>query len=789
MTRVRVALSKFPLAMIAVLLLGFIVIPTVSAPPARADLCSSPPTPANPWSDSWSLAYAPPTTSDGKIAIEPPEDPFAEGSSTRLTQWYGTNYQIFAYDPSCNMGRDYVYNMMAGQQTDTYRIATIPYATASAVTTIAMGGSWRTDLDNAVSEVTGALGEGMFNALAGVFFTIAAVVAFWASRRGDVPRVMTNFMWGLAVLAMAGISINSSAALTEAVDGTVDSVVQTAGDTVPGGPADKERDEPLTGNQSGAAQDAQDERVSNVLGNLDAINRDVLYRGWLEAELGSADGVAATKYGPQLYKSTHLTYWEGYTVLHDPNGKGQEIIDTKAESFKETVENIKDEDPQAYAYINGKDTHRTSTILWAILQTFLSLPFYIIAMAAVAVALVTVRIVVMLLPVIALGGTLEITRGWFLGIVQKYSGNIVKAPFAFIGALVNVAAVGALFRTALPAWAKLFFAIVLMIILWGMVKPQVTPIPLARAGMGVIRKGASLLAMRRMMSGGAQQQAPSPSPTDKSNASPSANRSTAQKPVAQGQDAPQFTRPSRYRDRYVNHGRTYVPASASVPVERVGGGADQAPAAGDSHSLPVPRTADSRALPAAGSTDTAAPRGAELDGYTPAAGVDTRTPAPAPRGLEAWLQGPARQLPAAPSTRQAPEVPVVRARSVGTPPTHSAPGAERPSGRPTSTSVPAQAPTEAPAPAPASPEREAAAAAGSPARSQGPTEATMPVRDASAPLSPDAIWTPQNPNPSAPQAGGQEGVSEANLTYRADGSRVFQVWTPEAAGSGKGQSS
>src|SRR5699024_11913448 len=101
------------------------------------------------------------------------------------------------------------------------------------------------------------------------------------------------------------------------------------------------------------------------------------------------------------------TWWEGRTVQLDPDGKGQEVIDHKNAAFENTVDAIESADPDAFEHIKGKNVQRTGTIISAILQAWLSLPFYIVAIEAVGFVLLTLRVVVMLLPMLALAGVLE----------------------------------------------------------------------------------------------------------------------------------------------------------------------------------------------------------------------------------------------------------------------------------------------------------------------------------------------------------------------------------------------
>lgn len=762
MTRLKVLRSRIPFPLIAVLFMALVVMPVMLATPARADLCAEQPMPENPWNDQWSRIYAPPVEG-GNISIDPPSDPFEEDSTTRLSQWYGTRYQIVAYDASCNWGTDAIFTMRSEGESSIFNLSGIPFALANGVSVLAIQPDWRESLDGAVQEVTSSLGSGMWASFAGLAITLAAVVALWFAKGGDFPRVATQALWVFVVIGIAGVSITNSSYLTDTTDEATDLVVTTAAQTVPGGPEEKDESE------------TKSVAVSNVLGNLDAINRDVLYRGWAEAQFGSADGVAATKHGESFYKATHLTWWEGRTVMNDPEGKGQEIIDTKKQAFKDTMSAIEKEDPQAFEYIKGKNTSRTGTVIMTLLQTYLTLPFYIIAMAAVGVALMTVRLAVMLLPIIAMAGLLEQTRPWFLGILQKYSGNLVKAPLAFCGALINVAIVGALFRSGLPAWSKLFLAVVMMVLLWGLFKPQVTPIPIARKGFSLARRAGTYLA--GMAAGRAarprddaddsssRNQAPSdPPPGDGGGGSsqrPVAGSEARTLPTGRGRPkelpaAPTATTqapPARAAHR-APEDLGYVPVVVQGPAALPPAPGDRAPESTSREVERSDRTADERYHPAAGTT-----------------GSTTRGTSSRP--IDAWVE----EHPSAPSeTTQRPDEDVRVVYTEGrTPRPTTAPNSAATTGTAGPTAGTSGGTTDGDqhrSPGSQPREQESSMVAG---------YERVQVRDSgsrSEALTPDGVWVP--PKKDA-EDGEREGVSESNLR-RKDGKAVFPIFTPGAAG-------
>src|SRR5690625_1672493 len=757
MTRLQALSNRVPFGLV-VLFLIVVMTPTfLTAQPAHAAICADAPAPANPWNDDFSRIMAPPLDEDGNIAVTPKPDPF-ENSDTPLYEWYGTNYTFSAYDASCNWGTDFIWSVGASGDSSLFAWATYPFAIAYGVTVIVMGDDWKQALDSAVESVTGILGQTMFTALVGIVVTVAGLLAFWAARIGDAPRLFRQFLWVVCLIGVAAISIANPQYFTKTTDTAVTSLVTTAGGVVPDG----------TDGAEEAADDEEATAQDKVLRNLDSINRSVYYRAWLQGQLGDADGVAATEYGPQLFKATHLTWWEGRTVQMDPEGKGQEVIDAKNDAFERTVDAIESADPDAFEHIKGKNVQRTGTIISAILQAWLSLPFYIVAIAAVGVALVTLRVVVMLLPMLALAGMMEPSRMWMLGVLQRYSRNIVIAPLAFAGALVNVTIVGALFRSSLPWAAKVFFAAVIMFVLWGLIKPTVLPGSVASRGASMLRRTMATVAGFKIAGAGQRQPSDTSSGEQKENAS---------------QDDPSGSRTNRGNKSYRPVARAVVRPVAedrSLESARVPEGRQLPSATGGTEAqrrVRVQRTAYGAVPmgPAAGSGVRTEEGPSPSGGYVPAAGTTDAPRSPQERPAEApvrhpWVQASPgaqweqRALPPASASQDS--APRGRAGSTAVPVVYSPAAAQE-----AAPTIPRAAST---APEGRVPEQRGSAAGRT-------TPEQVPVRDHGPVREPDAVWMPES---ARPVAGERDGVSEANLSRNENDEQVFIVWTPEESEGG-----
>src|SRR5699024_11472213 len=95
------------------------------------------------------------------------------------------------------------------------------------------GDDWKQALDSAVESVTGILGQTMFTALVGIVVTVAGLLAFWAARIGDAPRLFRPFLWVVCLIGVAASSIPTPQSFTKPTDTAVTSLVTTAGGVGP----------------------------------------------------------------------------------------------------------------------------------------------------------------------------------------------------------------------------------------------------------------------------------------------------------------------------------------------------------------------------------------------------------------------------------------------------------------------------------------------------------------------------------------------------------------------------
>lgn len=741
--KAKAFLSRLPVGIVLMFLAVTVLVPITSAEPARADLCADAPVPSNPWDHDLSMIYRP-KLEGGVVTTPKPAQAFGADRDTTLAQMYGINYRFVAYDASCNWGTDSLFTFAADTDSSMFAFAEYPVAFATIASVFTLDDSWRNSLDGAVDGVVKELGAGLFASLAGLMILLGGVGVLLGARKGDISKAFTNLMWVIVVIGGVAATMAIPNQITDTSEDALMSVVDTGVAALPGA--------------SDAPEDATS--MSKVGTVIEPLNTDILYRNWLQGQFGSAEGVGAKNYGGQIYKATHLDWWEGRTVINDPTGEGQKIIDAKQKLFKDTVDKIEKEDPRAFEYLKGKNTSRMGSTATAILQAWLTLPFFVIGMLSVGVALVTIRIIVMLLPIILLGGLFEPSRNWMLGVLQKYSGNIVRAPLTFIAALANAAIVSAIYKSDAPAFGKLLLAVVTMIVLWGIAKPQVTPVPLMRSGANGVKKLVTLIAAKKFLDSRAPK-------TATKSATPSASRKAGQQPVA--------------ADRQVSGSPVrgaLGPGGSEVPVRRVNTEAAQQPMPGvpvnrrigGTRKAPETHRLEAGAVPTSGapSAPNADAQRPVSDG--PAAGTTNISPTviPVDRRL------PGRPVSPATSDQGAPQV------TAGTGPT----GAGRPPLSGTTPGSPGGAASDAPGSGSASGAQSSARQEPMADTSWQSSYETLELRDDAAgpgAASGTVIFTPKN----AQRENRQGGVSEGNLSYN-EGKPQFNVWSPAESGTNAG---
>jgi hypothetical protein len=117
------------------------------------------------------------------------------------------------------------------------------------------------------------------------------------------------------------------------------------------------------------------------------------------------------------------------------------LFETKQRSWQVTADKIKDEDPDAYAYLTGERTNRTGEALPALAGTY-TLAFPVFAFALMMAGYLVIRFVVMTAPVWATVATVPQTQGILRSAASVAAAAIVHPVIMAVGASISVLTTG-----------------------------------------------------------------------------------------------------------------------------------------------------------------------------------------------------------------------------------------------------------------------------------------------------------------------------------------------------------
>lgn len=392
----------------------------------------------------------------GMIAPEPDRvvtgDPFTD-PTVSISSVYGYSYTWQVYDTGCADGligwvaaQNDIANWGMGIG------ASIRALTDRAYSEIIDPG-WTLVFDPILETVALKLNTSIRLPWIPLVVTLVAVTILWRAREGAYPAVVSAAAWALVMLGVGAAAVNYPITAAATVDGLVSNAVGSVAKgftTVTGTSA-------TTPAEMAAHQ-------------LDTLNRNTLYANWAKGYFGSADSATAKKYGPALFKASHLTWAESAIVESDPSGQGKQIIDDHHDEWDNVTEQIKDADPRAYAHLTGKQGR------WAAAGTIIVSgicidPFLLVSMIFVLLAYLVIRLVVPILPATTTLALHDATQDK----VRDFSGQVfsllIRGPLFFLAAMVNMTFSVAILNSDISLAMRYLLAGAISYILWKLLNP------------------------------------------------------------------------------------------------------------------------------------------------------------------------------------------------------------------------------------------------------------------------------------------------------------------------------
>ncbi|HEU0127082.1 MAG TPA: hypothetical protein VFQ48_00520, partial [Pseudonocardiaceae bacterium] len=237
--------------------------------------------------------------------------------------------------------------------------------------------------DDLIVSGTVGLYDSVYAPWFGLIAVLLAIVLFRSIWRGDLATVSRRAGWALAGIWLAAATYLTPLLYTQVLD---EVLVQGSNQV-------------RTGFLAEVGVEQRD-----ALPTL--LHEQIVYRNWLRGEFGSPDGPQAQQLGRELVRAQAYTKDEIAAGADDPSSG-------VAERKKQEYEAIAARTGSAYGYFQGIDGSRIGVGFLAALQSTMFAQFQLLAQAALLLAQIVLRVVILLGPVIGLVAVLyhELLRG------------------------------------------------------------------------------------------------------------------------------------------------------------------------------------------------------------------------------------------------------------------------------------------------------------------------------------------------------------------------------------------
>lgn len=404
--------------------------------------CAPPPAPNRP------TAGLPGKLSPAHPAADP-GDPFTD-TNVAISDVYGYSYRWVNYDTGCVPGSSWGPAFVTGVGNLLLAGAASTNALVHSTLGFVVEPTWLRPLDRTITEATETVRSGVWTPWITVALILVAGTVLVAAARAEISNAVTSAAWALLVLVATTYVMSYPVSSAQAVDGLIQETVTAS----------------ARATSTGGADDAS----TSLTLQMDTINRNTLYSGWLEGTLGSSDSAVAREHGADLFRASHMTWWEAQTLDEDP-AAGQAIIEEKKTLWSTTAAKVETADPLAYQQLTGNQGRWDAAATVAIMAA-ITMPFLLVAGVFVVIAYAVTRLFIPLAPALGVFGMLELARGWVIGVVGQLGRFLILGPLYWIGALINLTLMSSVFQSDLPFGVQAVIALALPLILFKLFRPK-----------------------------------------------------------------------------------------------------------------------------------------------------------------------------------------------------------------------------------------------------------------------------------------------------------------------------
>jgi hypothetical protein len=318
-----------------------------------------------------------------------------------------------------------------------------------------------------VDQATKAVYEKVFSVFGVITLAIVGLYLLWRSRQADMGAATTTAGWAILVM----VAVTAIAAWPVRSANLADQTLVTSLGVVHDAVGPRPENGAGADCRLGKADACKDQRPPAVRAS-DTATETMLYRNWLRGVLGSADSPTAQKYGRALYDARSLTWDEAQRMRDNPQTRDG-ILNGKRTQWEKVAEQIKQEDPEAYEYLQGKNgMDRIGAGFIAMLAAFMFAMFDLTASILVLLGFLVFRWAVIAAPIL---GTVGLLRPASSGI-RRLGNAVVAAIFNIAifgtGAAIYLFAVDLIMNTAtLPGWLQVVLVWLTGVVGWLLLRP------------------------------------------------------------------------------------------------------------------------------------------------------------------------------------------------------------------------------------------------------------------------------------------------------------------------------
>lgn len=382
-------------------------------------------------------------------AIPPTGDPFTAGGPS-IYETYGLAGGDFRlYDQGCTpdltalLNNNFADTFHTWGEVQVAVVARLGYHTYQPTT-------WLGVFDTPLQKVSAALLDGLFSPLAPIALLVCCLAIALMLRKAQATRVVAAAVFAVLAIGIAYAAANGPVKAATLADGVIPEVAAGVNHAMTGG--------------QGTTPEAA------AVGPL---VDDILYRQWIQGELGCVDCDVAREYGPALFNATAFTWAEAKRAETDP-AVYKQLTEQKNQQWTDTAAKIKTDNPAAYEHLTGaRSTDRLMAGISAWALTFLPAVFLVCSFALICGAFLIWRVVVMTAPAWALLGLIPSTAGALSSVGWMLAAAVVNSVAYAAGVAVYVNVLGVICDPALGLNWLLSGALAVgwTVLVWFLLKP------------------------------------------------------------------------------------------------------------------------------------------------------------------------------------------------------------------------------------------------------------------------------------------------------------------------------